>query len=426
MKKILISLSVIGVVAAAAVIGTQALFTDQETSSGNVFTAGSIDLKVDHLVQTYNGVNCNTCSVTVVSDATNEVVAKSENGTDPVTLPHPAVLVNPINPAWTANVPGASWIWAQNPTPEAEYGIDTIYTFEKTFNWMGPVTGATLVLSIGADNSYEVYLNGSHVTGDNTEQNYNTAGQDVVSGTPISDHIVQGVNTLRFVVKNWARPAGQTWLNPGGLIYKLTIDGNCGDSEFKNHCTLFGEKNLGPDDHFWIIDDVKPGDYGTNLISLHVTSNDAYACLYTGNTADNENDLVNAETKANDDTPNEGELSKYLNVIVWPDNGDGIHQVSETPIYNGPLNEEMTSRLAIVGGGTEYLGLAWCAGDQDIDSETGTISCDGSGSQNDAQTDSFVADLTAYAVQQRNNGNFSCSDLRQVNGTVVTGEGLND
>jgi predicted ribosomally synthesized peptide with SipW-like signal peptide len=44
-KKIILSLSVIGAVAAIAVGGTIAYFSDTETSTGNTFTAGSIDLK---------------------------------------------------------------------------------------------------------------------------------------------------------------------------------------------------------------------------------------------------------------------------------------------------------------------------------------------------------------------------------------------
>ena len=47
-KKILISLSVIGAVAAIAIGGTIAYFSDTETSTGNTFTAGSIDLKIDN------------------------------------------------------------------------------------------------------------------------------------------------------------------------------------------------------------------------------------------------------------------------------------------------------------------------------------------------------------------------------------------
>ncbi len=47
MKKILISSSIIAAVAAIVVGGTIAYFSDTETSTGNTFTAGSIDLKID-------------------------------------------------------------------------------------------------------------------------------------------------------------------------------------------------------------------------------------------------------------------------------------------------------------------------------------------------------------------------------------------
>lgn len=46
-KKILISLSTIAAVAAIVIGGTVAYFSDTETSSGNTFTAGSLDLKVN-------------------------------------------------------------------------------------------------------------------------------------------------------------------------------------------------------------------------------------------------------------------------------------------------------------------------------------------------------------------------------------------
>ncbi|HDJ30461.1 MAG TPA: hypothetical protein ENF31_00645, partial [bacterium] len=46
-KKILISLSIIGIVAAIAVGGTIAYFSDTETSEGNTFTAGVIDISID-------------------------------------------------------------------------------------------------------------------------------------------------------------------------------------------------------------------------------------------------------------------------------------------------------------------------------------------------------------------------------------------
>jgi len=54
-KKILISLCVIGAVAAIVIGGTIAYFSDTETSTGNTFTAGELDLKIDNH-SWYNGV----------------------------------------------------------------------------------------------------------------------------------------------------------------------------------------------------------------------------------------------------------------------------------------------------------------------------------------------------------------------------------
>lgn len=60
MKKILISLAIIGVVAAIGVGATVAYFSDTETSTGNTFTAGTLDLKL-------NGGNANSTMFTVAN-----------------------------------------------------------------------------------------------------------------------------------------------------------------------------------------------------------------------------------------------------------------------------------------------------------------------------------------------------------------------
>ncbi len=412
-KKLIISLSTIGVVAAIAIGGTIAYFNDVETSTGNILVAGTLDLKVDHTKETYNDIDCKTCSVNVISDTSNQVTAKSPNGLDQGPFPHNAVLVSVINPAWTANIPDARWIWWTDPTPLAEYGIDTIYTFEKTFDWYGPIEGATLQLSIGADNSYEIYLNNNWVAGDNTEQNYNAAGQDTITGAPISNQIVQGANTLKFVVKNWLRPQGQNWANPGGLLYKLVIDGQCGDDYFKTNCQLWGLTDL-TNQHFWMFDDVKPGDRGTNVISLHADGNDAYVCMLTNNEQNDENGLTDSEL-ALDDDDDTGELSQYLNLVVWEDkNGDGTYNPpTEGTLYVGGFDDLNANidRLAIAGNGSDNLGIAWCLGTQTVN-EDGSISCSGAGNQDNAQTDKLLADLVLYSTQQRNNTDFDCSDVQ--------------
>ena len=85
-KRVLLSLGLITAIAAIVISGTGAFFSDTETSAGNVFTAGSIDLKVDHTMQTYNGVDCETCSVTVFSSAVDTDVI---SGTGAYPGPYP-------------------------------------------------------------------------------------------------------------------------------------------------------------------------------------------------------------------------------------------------------------------------------------------------------------------------------------------------
>jgi predicted ribosomally synthesized peptide with SipW-like signal peptide len=419
-KKILISLSVISVVAAIAVGGTIAYFSNTETSAGNIFVAGAIDLKIDHTKQTYNEVDCKTCSVGIQSD-TSDIVTGTASGTDPVAFPHAAVLVSlPYNVRWTAEIPGVSWIWATDPTTEYDAANDVIYTFEKTFEWWGPITGATLQLNVGADNSYEVYLNGNLVGGDNTEYNYE-APTDVYSGTEISPYILQGDNTLEIQVKNWAMQGGTWQKNPGGLLYKLVIDGQCEQSDyFRTHCQLWGLKDL-ENEKFFNFNDVKPGDRGINVISLHNYNNNGWVCMSVTEKVDNENAINQSEEVAGDITPALGELSNYLKLFVWRDeNGNGIYEpATENAIGSYVLDtinmlaiyDSTTGTGALIGSTTKSLGLAWCFGNQIIGG-TGTITCDGSGAEvngyNKAQTDSFLASLVFYTEQSRNNGSFVC------------------
>ncbi|PIR43424.1 hypothetical protein COV24_02690 [candidate division WWE3 bacterium CG10_big_fil_rev_8_21_14_0_10_32_10] len=54
-KKLLLSVVAVSAVSAAGILGTSAFFSDTETSTGNVLSAGSIDLKVDNHSY-YNGI----------------------------------------------------------------------------------------------------------------------------------------------------------------------------------------------------------------------------------------------------------------------------------------------------------------------------------------------------------------------------------
>ena len=302
MKKIITGVGMLVFVAAIVAGGTGAFFSDTETSTGNVFTAGAIDLTVDSQ-QHYNGMVC------VLNTQTTE----------------------PTNDYW----------WQ----PESGYT---------------PVVGQ-----------------------------YPAAGS-VCDGT-------------------WAAT------------------------------------NLGAQ-KFWNFLDVKPGDEGENTISLHVDSNDAYACVDVTITKNDDVTCVDPENEAegagicNTDDVNplmDGELAQNLTFFAWSDwgatpgfgpvnnvpdvgEGDNIWQANEPKLFSnisGPASDVLGGKsytLADASTGplkgltTNYIGLAWCAGTIDA-SVPGTITCSGATMGNDAQTDSMEATVAFRVEQSRNNPNFRCA-----------------
>ncbi len=422
MKKILFSIASIVAVAALVVTSTGALFNDTETSTGNIFTAGSIDLKVDQTRASYNGEECQTCKLDIVSNNTTVV------GTAP------AVELSVVHPAWTADLDGghiagmpndgandgSKWIWiTDGPTLPT---TDQDYTFDRSFVWNGTASVATLYLA--TDNLYtSVKLNGNVIGSTANDNNFQLATEDVFSS--LQSYLVQGTNVLQVTVRNIGVSGGTPTSNPAGLLFKLKIDGNCqGGNAYQNTpgatCELWGSQDLTSQQYF-DFGDVKPGDRGTNLISLHVDSNDAYVCLIPNNIQDDENNVVDPELTAGDNPLNgvpNGELGANLEFFLWEDNGDGAYQSTE-PILVGAgatLSQIQTQMLALQltgNGPTEYVGLAWCAGNQTVSGSV--VSCNGAGMGNIAQTDKLLASLTAYAVQQRNNSNFTCAGVQLPN-----------
>ena len=423
MKKILLSLGTLVVVGAIVAGATIAFYNDTETSTGNIFVAGSVDLKVDHTRASYNGEECKTCHLEIVSNNTTVV------GTAP------AVELSVVHPAWTADLDGghvagmpnngasdgSKWIWiTDGPTLPT---TDQDYTFDRSFAWNGTANAATLYLA--TDNLYiSVKLNGNPIGSTANDNNFQLATEDVFPN--LESYLVQGNNVLQVTVRNIGLSGGTTETNPAGLLFKLEIDGACqgengtGEQGYQNTpgatCELWGPKDL-TEEQYFDFGDVKPGDYGTNLISLHVDSNDAYICLIPNNIQDNENVPVDPELNAGDDSldnPGNGELGDYLEFFLWEDNGDGVYQVSEN-ILAGPsttldqIQTEMTALQLTGGGPTEYVGVAWCAGTQTVNA--GVVSCDGAGMSDKAQTDSLLASLTAYAEQVRNNSGFTCAGV---------------
>lgn len=287
-KKIVMSLSVIAAVSAVVIGGTGAFFSDSETSTGNTFTAGAIDLKVDS-EQHYNGHEC---------------------------IPNP-------NELTATNMP---YVW-------------------------GPGT------------------------------------------------------------------------NP------YPVEGTACDGTWK-------ETDLGAQ-KFFNFTDVKPGDSGENTISLHVINNDAWACVDVAVTKNDDMSSTEPELYGTGDVLDtvstmDGELAQNVYFTAWADDGDNVWESGEMLLFSndsGPASDvlggktyalaDATTGLPMPGSddasAVRYIGLAWCAGMQTVDTNNYTIGCSNASMGNDTQTDSLEASVAFRVVQARNNPNFYCD------GRVVTG-----
>ena len=398
MKKILMSLGVLVTVGAVVVGATTAYFNDIETSADNIFVAGSVDLKVDHTYASYNGEEC-------IGECDVEVYSNTENVTE-----EGFAVETWVHDNWADYIPGspAVWIWTDYYVDDPAF--DETQTFTKDFLVGGPVSEA--MLDIAADNGYKVEINGTVVVDLLDEEfNYNSVAQNI----DIETALFEGTNTIIITVKNFAgSPNPEN--NPAGLLYRLQVRSNCGGEYTETPgamCELWLERNIDTE-QFFNFDDVKPGDHGRDVISLHVDSNDSYACLLIHGGEDFENNILDPEDEYGDVTDPLGELSGYIDMFMWRDlDADGIYDpAGETSIYEGGINGMATDEIELIGNGpTTYYGLAWCAGDMGVNHVTGDIGCDGHGMHDDAQSDMYTASLTAFAEQMRHNETFDCDDV---------------
>ncbi len=153
-----------------------------------------------------------------------------------------------VHPVWTT-IPGATWIWK---TLFVDTGLvpDTT-TFTKQVSLASAPTSATL--TIAADNTYTVLVNGVAPSCDGTQLD-NFSGTDTCAVT----NLTSGTNNLTFTVTNTAGDADPT-ANPAGLDYKLDVTGaSCGEVPPPvDQCTnIDGIQSIVPDgytanaDHF--------------------------------------------------------------------------------------------------------------------------------------------------------------------------------
>jgi predicted ribosomally synthesized peptide with SipW-like signal peptide len=219
--------------------------------------------------------------------------------------------------------------------------------------------------------------------------------------------------------------------------------------------------------------DLKPGDYGEDTISLHVTNNEAWLCADVSVTEDDDETCVEPEEDAegagvcNNSVPSaqaDGDLADELDFMWWADDGDNVLENDEVPLPGGPLGalgvgNSTTVQLAdsqqniwspntpgpLPGNQTKYIGKAWCfgpigtapitqdgfgdvmtpAGNNDGNGTPGQpsdggLTCDGSNEGNETQTDSMTADIKFTAVQARHNDGFRCEPPKEEDTATIT------
>jgi hypothetical protein len=202
-------------------------------------------------------------------------------------------------------------------------------------------------------------------------------------------------------------------------------------------------KDLVPSvDHFFMFDDIKPGDSGKTIISAHVSKVDAWTCLDFKNLTNNENGVNEPEGLVDPNGNVSGELGKGLEFFAWRDDGDDLFEVGEVPLFGASpprsaldlLNNKtyVLADYSIGGqwmnGTTHYIGIAWCAGKLNIDLTTATLTCDGTALGNEAQTDSLSIDVSLRAQPVWEEPQFTClpkAPLPQGKGSI-SGNSYND
>lgn len=193
---------------------------------------------------------------------------------------------------------------------------------------------------------------------------------------------------------------------------------------------------------FFNFNDLKPGDIGEDTIAIRVNDNNAWVCAAARITEDSDVDYTEPETE-DDPTVNlsnplgtDGELAENLNFAFWADDGDNVYETGEQIFLQGPASAlntvgqialadastnvwTGTANTPVTGASTVYIGKAWCFGTltpAPVAAGTGGplvrgtgFTCNGApAATNAAQTDRVKGDLQFYAVQSRNNPNFSC------------------
>jgi hypothetical protein len=181
-------------------------------------------------------------------------------------------------------------------------------------------------------------------------------------------------------------------------------------------------KNLVPyADKFFNFRDIKPGDYGKTVISMHSSKGDPWLCLAFDNFQDDDNGQNEPESSV--DTGEGGELGTVLKFFAWIDDGDNKYEIGERHVFNPSIQpaslalnnityavNDSEHEIPTEEEWARYVGLHWCAGHLTVHPQTAEVRCDGSKIGNAAQTDIMSVAISIKAVPEKENPNFVCAN----------------
>ncbi len=407
---------------------TTAYFSDNEQSTGNIFVAGAIDLRVDHTLAMYNDLICSDGTWQPVCLPTgNNLIVNGDFESPTVTdltlrqlFPDGTVGLGwRVFRASTNAVNSLELMRGFNSWPAASGqqhaeldGTVSTYVTQDIVTVPGSAYRLSYAFSprpntISTENRLRVHWGGTIVATQGP-----VTGSSTTIWTQYTHTLVATTSLTRVRFTDLGSSNGSGTFLDNVSLYRIV----CTESAFiGTPCQTWQEKDLAGE-QFFQFNDIKPGDRGRDVISLHVYDNDAYACLLVASSTDAEGTYGEVEIAADDTSSTTGELGAALAVFYWYDlDGDGEYEplLGETEIETGTMQDTVIGLFEpastfLRATTTAYVGLAWCAGEQAVD-VNGIITCSGSALTDEIQTDMFSANIELYAEQMRNNADFSCA-----------------
>ena len=188
--------------------GTYSVMLTAKDSLGEIATS-NVTITV-HPTFTVYGCASGVTQLDIVSDANTLANGPDTSGTWKAAVP-----TYDGNPRWTADIPGATWIWdnytVSSPT------TNQLVQFKRTFSVPGNVVSANL--AIATDN------NGTFAMNSRTDPSWvtSTTSYSAATNFNVTGEVINGSNIFTANVLNIGQAGTDAEQNPAGLLYNISI-----------------------------------------------------------------------------------------------------------------------------------------------------------------------------------------------------------